>query len=205
MNLLTRGITATALLSLAGMGYTQDFSSEATFKSLLAPNYYNELFSSWQYGSPLDGQTTWTGVGTTYNAEASLASGLWSLQNALSTNAGNVTLVIDFANSPTQVFAFGGLFQDVDQSGANEGGNVTISFNGGHSMTLTDPTSPTFYGYISSTQLTTATITVSGGTQSTNYQYLADLYVGAPTSTPEPVTLGVLAVSGIALLRRRRK
>ena len=67
-----------AFAAAALLGHAQDFTSQAAFVAALNSDYYLESFSTFAFGSPLDGtSTTYNGPGNgTFDWQAFAASGL---------------------------------------------------------------------------------------------------------------------------------
>lgn len=199
-----RWAAAAAVLIFAACASAQEFTSEAGFVGALNPNYYHETFSSFYFGTTLDGSTTdWDAPGNgVYDFHAYAANGLFSDNQALSTFYNQDTLAITFANSATPVYAVGGNFTEVDQYGNNIAAQVILDFSDGHKVTLTNQSPTDFYGYISSQRITEVDL-VSDNSTYYEYVQLANFYVGQPT--PEPVTIAALGLGAAALIRRRAK
>src|SRR6267378_2880106 len=75
------------------------YTSEASFTLALNPTFYLEDFSSFTFGSPLNGsQTTYNAPGGNgYGWTAAAALGLYSNVSALSTNNANDPITITFS------------------------------------------------------------------------------------------------------------
>lgn len=195
------GLVALAAAASAGTEYYD----QGSFVAALSPDYYNETFSSFTYGSPLNGsQTDWDAPGNgSYSFHAFASGGLWSNNQALSTNYAYDTIKITFGNSPKPVYAVGGNFQETDISGNNLAGSITLDFSDGHSTTLTNPMPGDFFGYISNVQITEMDIVSDNNANYADWVQWANAFVGAP-ATPEPATMTALGIGALALIRRRR-
>jgi hypothetical protein len=188
---------AASTASAAGTFYT----TESSYLANTNPNYYLENFSSFTFGSPLDGtQTTYAAPGANgFGWTASAALGLYSNVSALSTNSANDPIMILFGGSP--VTSFGGIFANTDISGAIIPGTVTITTSAGDTMTVN---TNTFLGFTSATPFTSITMSAAGTTS--NWVQVDHFYTGA--AVPEPGTVGLLVVgaagiAGAAIKRRR--
>ena len=191
--------------SAAGTFYT----TEASFTLALNPVFYLEDFSSFTFGSPLNGsQPTYVAPGANgYGWTASAALNLYSNNSALSTNSANDPLTITF--SGLTVTAFGGIFSNTDISGDFITGTITITTSDPwrRPQSFVVPTSPgSFIGYTSAVPI--ASVTMSATSAATNNWVQVDhFYTGA--AIPEPgtmalLTLGVVGLAGAAIKRRRR-
>ena len=208
-------LMAGCMLAVTASAGAQDFTNSTSFLGAISPTYYHETFAGWAYGSPIGDTGTggtpevtyvgpgadgfdWTAIGGT-GIPAS-GQNLWSLPGAVSTEVNDISITFSFANSTNSVEAFGGNFQDVDSSGVNEAGSVVLSFMNGattvHSMTLTNDTSTSFYGYVSLTPFTSVVITIPTANE---FISAGNLY----TAAPEPASLAVLGLAALALVRRR--
>jgi MYXO-CTERM domain-containing protein len=213
-------LTLTGVVALAMSASAQDFSNSGSFLGAINSNYYHETFAGWAYGNPIGDAGTggtpqvsyagpgangfdWTAIGGTGVPNA--GQNLWSLPGALSTEVNDVSITFNFSNSTNAVSAFGGTFQDTDQSGVNQNGSVVLTFMNGsttlHTMTLTNDSASSFYGYVSSTPFTSVVVTIP-----TTAEFISagSLYTGAMTAAPEPASFAVLGLAGLALIRRRR-
>jgi hypothetical protein len=193
VTIVTVAITASA--------FAQDFNSESTFVAALNSNYYNELFNEggWANGNLLTPPWAAPGNGTfDWNANVTFGN-LYELTGALSTDA-NTDWTVSFSNSATPVYAFGGIFNATNTT-SNDFDQFELEFSNGHNENLTNSSGNDFYGYISTTALTSVTF---HRLTSTDFISIADVYTGIPVATPEPFSIAGFGVAGLALLRRRR-
>ncbi|HLO99255.1 MAG TPA: PEP-CTERM sorting domain-containing protein [Fimbriimonas sp.] len=192
--------TVAGLVGLTVSANATFYTSEAAFLAAIDPTFYLEDFSSFTFGSPLDGtQTSWNAPGGNgYGWTASAVQGLWSNTSALSTNVANDPIVISFTGLP--VTAFGGFLNNTDIGGSSQGGTVTMLMSNGDTLTVNDGT---FLGWVGSTAVSSATITAAG--VGLDWGQLDHAYTGEiATSVPEPASMAALGLGAIALLRRRK-
>jgi hypothetical protein len=162
---------APQMVSSGGTFYT----SETAFLAAINPTFYVEDFSSFTYGSPLNGpQTTYNSPGGNgYSWTATCSTGFYSSPSALSTTNPNVPISISFTGAT--VTALGGIFSNVDFNANAIPGTVTIttSDGGSHSITFATPTSG-FLGYRSSVPITSMTMSSTSAAQ--NYVQVDHFY-----------------------------
>jgi len=191
-------IALAASSALAGTFY----STEASFVAAIQPSPYIENFSSFTFGSPLNGtQTTYVAPGGNgFGWTAAATGGLYSNSSALSTNLAQDPLTINFTSG--NVTALGGNFTNTDISGAIIPGTVTIVTSDGGTQTVTNPTAASFLGYTSTVPIVSVTITSAGAT---NNWPQVDHFYSARGAVPEPASIGVAAMGlGLIAARRRR-
>lgn len=195
----------------AAMG-GQVYSSEASFLAKLESGYYLEDFSSYAYGSPLDGTAAsltqdYSG-GSGYQYRASALSALYSNESALSTNSVYDALKIEFTGAP--VTAVGGIFTATDVSGGLLASDVVIKLSDGTTVILDNPTSSSFWGYTSDVAITSMTLDAP---DSPNFAWptLDHFYVGSVSATAIPLPaaawaglglMGAMAVRRVVGLRK---
>lgn len=204
----TKTLLSLAFIAIAGAALAQDFNTEAGFKSALKAGYYTEDFSGMTFGNPLNGtQTDWDAPGNgTYNFHAFAGKGLYSGNANISVNVAYDALVISFANSPNTVTAFGGLFSSSDSSGNVSTGDVSVLFDNGHTVTLSNPQLNNFYGFVNNVGIASVTINVvNPGDGINRWIEGTHFIVGQGAPVPEPSSIAVLGLGAVALLRRRRK
>lgn len=133
---------------------------------------------------------------------------------ALSTTSAGRPLIFVLTQIGGPVYALGGNFWLRDQFGAVQGGSINVQVGrvGGtvESFVLTSTGPTDYFGVVSSTQLSFVSITptspmmvVGAGSGSTGPFITADNITIAGL-IPGPGTAGVLALSGLVAMRRRR-
>jgi opacity protein-like surface antigen len=98
------------------------------------------------------------------------------------------------------VTAIGGNFFLTDFLGSVRGGSFSLTMNDGTTQSFTDAGADNFFGYISSSPITSLTFTPPG--PFTSWATIDNLYVGqaaAVSQTPETSTMGLL-LGGLSLL-----
>lgn len=176
-----------------------NYYNEPSFLAALAGPYYVEDFVGYTYGAPLDGTQTSQAYGPVngfaYNALC--AGGLWSNESALSTNSAFDTIMLEFTGAP--VTAVGGNLMVTDINGNIISGDVIITLEDGSQQVLTDQTANSFFGFSTTMPIASVEFTADGTVNS--WVQLDHLYVG---QIPEPASLALLALGGLAAIRRRR-
>ncbi|HJX25730.1 MAG TPA: PEP-CTERM sorting domain-containing protein [Chthoniobacterales bacterium] len=203
---ITAALAVVALASSASAAGTF-YTTEASFTLALNPVFYLEDFSSFTFGSPLNGtQPTYVAPGANgYGWTAAAALNLYSNISALSTNSANDPITLTF--SGLSVTAFGGIFSNTDISGAFIPGTITVTTSDGGVEVLSIPTSPgSFIGYTSAVPIVSMVMSATSGATN-NWIQVDHFYTGA--AIPEPgtmalLTLGVVGLAGAAIKRRRR-
>lgn len=162
------------------------YTDEATFASALGAYHFDDFMSPRDVGTP---------IGFTFTASA--ASGLYPLTGAISTNASEEALHVDFTGLP--VTAFGGIFWPTDVSGNNAVGDMTLTVDG-TSLTISQADSTTFRGFLSAVPFSSVDI----ATNDSNYwPTLTDFYVGqAAVPVPASLLLIVGPLAGLFTYRR---
>lgn len=186
------------------------YTNEAAFLAAIQAGYYLEDFSTYVYGSPLDGSQTTQNYGPVngFSYQASAPDGLWSNTSALSVNTSTDSLLITFTGAP--VTAVGGIFTSTDVNG----NHIALSISAGVLGTsLTDFSGTMFAGFTSDVPLAWLRVDAFDFLPSIfNWPQLDHFYVGQAQTRdgaiPEPLTalgvaLGVSAAAGA--LRRRAK
>ena len=192
MQIMKNILLPLALLAHASTGMAADttYTDQASFLAQLAPGYYQETFSSYSYGSPLTYDNTGLGPlsqsygpvnGYSWTATETLQLGLFSVQNALSTNYSADPLVITFTGAP--VTALGGAVSSVDLNGNVYQEPVVITLSDGANYTLNSGSG--FVGFTSDAPIASITLEPTSPAQD-NYAALANFYVGANISAPVP-------------------
>lgn len=194
---------------------------QATFIASLQPGYYLEDFSSLvgpgEISSPIDfsgGAFAYTAStpGNFYAVQTPGGSGNQVLSTLFAEDA--ITLTFTSGN----VTAVGGFFLVTDLNGDIATGSITLNFNDGTTVTLTNQTLSTFTGYVSPgvpiTSLTVSAIQPPNGEGDARWPTVDDLIVGAVAENglppdngviPEPSTLWLLAGGILAVALGRRK
>lgn len=194
---LSFGFTAAA-----GWSYTNYFS-EAAFLAAIQPNFYLEDYSSYTYGSPLNGTQTSQAYGPTngYAYTVTNANGLWSNLSALSTNSAHTANVVTFDPNYNPVTAIGGNFTATDINGNIIPGTVTITDANGATWTLTGQTGSSFFGFTSTVPIVSAAFNCPNLNDGVNRWVQMDhFYVGQ--IIPEPASLLLIGLAGLMLRRR---
>ncbi|MFZ4702292.1 MAG: PEP-CTERM sorting domain-containing protein [Candidatus Methylumidiphilus sp.] len=200
------------LLSVLSTGTAQasiiTYTNRATFLGLLQPGYYEDTMSDVTRGSISGASTTRSGNGysVTYTAPS---GGLYSATGAMSTN--NATNNLIASSLSANSYAVGGYFYLVDFDGAYQaftGNNISaVAANGiDPNSSLSAVNSATnFFGWISTTPITSVTVNAGGSTPS-RYNTMTDVIVGASStsSVPEPGTLALLLLGGAIGFAKRR-
>jgi len=175
------------------------YTDEASFVSMLAPDYYNEVFAGWTWGNPLDSsQLTWDSpVVNGYSWTASSEDGLWSYVGALSTN-NNKPLIFTFTGAP--VTAVGGYFASTDVNGDVIAQDLIVMLSNGTIETINGTA---FRGFTTDKPISSISF-IPIQTPFANYPKI-DFYVG--TAVPEPTTMALMlaGLAGLGIARRRSK
>ncbi len=176
-----------------------NYYNEPSFLAALAGPYYVEDFTGYTYGSPLDGNQTSQAYGPVngYSYNALCAGGLWSNLSSLSTNSAFDTITLEFTGAP--VTAVGGNLVVTDINGNLISGDVIITLEDGSQQVLTNQTANDFFGFSTTIPIASVEFTADGTVNS--WVQLDHLHVG---QIPEPASLALLALGGLAAIRRRR-
>ena len=189
------------------------FTDQAAFLAATAPGYYKETFDSLATGN--DGQTTLNFSQSGFSYTAAVSDPLIDTFFPFTIPGGNSSDVVlgnnysgesySFNFTSGNVTAVGGFFFNADPNGnVLTGDEFTINIDGlTQPLTVTTTGQDTFIGFVSSTPFTKLTLTPL------DYEYVGtnDLIVGT-SAVPEPSTMLVAAVGGLAMLaytRRRRR
>jgi hypothetical protein len=191
------------LLAGAASAYAATvYTNEADFLAAIAGGggYMLEDFNGYTYGS-FTGYTLQLGPQNGYagllKAEGGANSFLWSGYGDMSTNSALDYLRTDFNGNPT--YSVGGYFYPTDISGYFVVGmGVVIDLSDGTHYTFTPQSKTEFRGFVSSVPLTWMK---NDAPDSTSYYWptMDHYYI----DSPEPASLGLLALGALALLRRR--
>ena len=193
------------ITAVPSLGTVIQFTDEAVFQAALTPGYYLENFNYAPWLTVEDPAIPNTSFGPTNGWEYDISSpqGLSGQPTPAPDSGGAVapynggqTLTVAFTGPlPTAV---GGTFWVTNVSGTFvPGGVVTIKIFSDATYTYLDAVDyPAFSGFISNSPITSMTISTAG-----NWASMDNLYVGVP----EPMTLGLLVIGGLALLIRKRK
>ncbi|MBN1514315.1 MAG: PEP-CTERM sorting domain-containing protein [Phycisphaerae bacterium] len=176
------------------------YYDEPSFQAALAGPYYVEDFSDYTYGDPLDGNQTSQAYGPVngfaYNARS--ANGLWSNESSLSTNQELDALTLEFTGAP--VTAFGGNMVVTDKDGNIIAGDLVVTLADMTQITLSNQVASSFFGV--TTEIPMLSITFEPDPEADDaWIQLDHLYVG---QVPEPASLALLVLGGLAAIRRRR-
>lgn len=194
---------------------------QATFIASLQPGYYLENFSGLVGPGDIPSPINFSGGAFAYTAAA--PGGFYAVQTP--SGSGNQVLSTTFGDDPItltftsgNVTAVGGFFLVTDINGDIATGSITLTFNDGTTVTLTNQTLSSFTGYVSPglpiTSLTILAVQPQGDGASV-WPTVDDLIVGAAAENgtppngdgaiPEPSTLWLLAGGIVAVVIGRRK
>lgn len=183
------------------------YTEEATFLNLLQPGYFQDNFDGVTLGSIQGASSTRTGGDFSVTYTASFDT-LFSIPGGMSTASSDANLIATLSGS--DIFAVGGYFFLTNFNGNVEpfpGESITATASNGIDadapLTNLDNSATNFFGWISTTPITT--VTVSG---SSEFNSLDNFIVGAadaPAPAPEPGTLALLALGAAGLMRRRKQ
>jgi len=190
---------ATASAPAAGTFYTD----ESQFVLAIGPVRSVEDFSSFTFGSPLDGtQLTYDAPGDNgFDWTAFSATGLYSNTSALSVSVGNTSITIGFTGDT--VTAIGGIFADTDVDGNSIPGMVTVTTSDGSMQTIATTTDG-FLGYVSDTPIVSITMIATGDAPN-NFIQVDHFYTAIAIPEPATVSLTLVGLGVLALVARRRR
>jgi len=195
---------ALAAVALASSAYAAVFTNEAAFVAAIQPSPYIENFSSFTFGSPLDGtQFTYVAPGANgYGWTASAANGLYSNTSSISTNTAFDALTFTFSGNP--VTAIGGNITNTDISGNVIPGSVDIVLSNGQTFTVANQNLSSFWGWTSDTNVPIASVSFDTQTSATNGWPQVDHFYTATRAVPEPA-IGSVLMAGVGLIAARRR
>ncbi len=199
-------VTLVLLLIISTASGAMMYTDEASFQAALDAGYYLEEFNVYNNWNGVSSPQSLGPVnGWEYDVSASTGS-LWALavySGCLSTQYGDAVLTITFTGSQ-EVKAVGGNLFGSDWDGNVMSDTIHVELSDG-TYDDYDSTAGYFRGFTSSVPITSLSVSVLGATHDENwpgpYPTVDHLYVG----TPEPATLGLLILGGLAIFRRRRK
>lgn len=215
--LTTSALLGGALLFLAGGANAAltTYTDRTTFLAALQAGYFEDTFAGVGFGGIQGASSVRSGSG--YSVTYSASSGtLFSAVGAMGPNTATASLIATVSGSPTSVYAFGADFFFTDFSGNF---NSFSSFNPvpvGTAVNGVDPSSvlssgsntvSNFYGWISTTPLTSVTMSAGSLSPITHWAAMDNVIVGQAatvSAAPEPTTLALLGIGALALVRRRR-
>jgi len=203
------GLVLVAALPLPSMAAITLYTNKASFLTALTPGFYEETDLA---NNP--SQPNYSGSGFAY-----VMSDVGDFMGA--TASGDLTTTADTASLNftfnAGIKAFGAYFYSSNEDGNFAIGDIEIKVNNGSEQVFATPTdapSPTsstsFYGFISDTNLSTASIkTLSSTSGNLRYPTVGSVIVGTtgggPTPAPVPVPLlGAAAAFGASRRLRRR-
>lgn len=216
--LATSALLGCSLLLLAGGANASitTYTNRASFLAALQAGYFEDNFTGVAFGGIQGTSNSRSGNGYSVAYSASVST-LFSAVGAMSVNSVSANLIATVSSSPTSVYAFG-----ADFFFTNSSGNFN-SFSGfnpipvGTAVNGVDPSSvlssgsntlTNFYGWISTTPLTSVTMTSGALSPQGHWATMDNVVVGqaalVSSSAPEPTTLALLGLGVVALVRRRR-
>lgn len=194
---------------------------QATFIASLQPGYYLEDFAGLTGPGTISSPINFSGGAFAYTASApgdfyAVQTPSGSGNQVLSTSFGDDPITLTFTSG--NVTAVGGFFLVTDINGDIAAGSITLTFNDGTTVTLTNQTLGSFTGYLSPglpiTSLTVFAVQPDGDGASI-WPTVDDLIVGSMAENgtppngdgviPEPSTLWLLAGGIVAVAIGRRK
>ena len=173
------------------------YSDKAAFEAALAPGSYTEsqMYSTYpNYAG---------GSGFSYTVGASGGPYRIGANDLMASSADPSTMVFNFGSG---IKAFGGYLYSVSFLDEYVPVSLQISLNGGSFVTTETPSSATtFYGFISDSLLTNATITRDSDFYVTAGSVIVGTTASAPAAAPGPLPLfGAAAAFGWSRRLRRR-
>ncbi len=197
-------VLGSALLAvLPASAATTVYTSQASFLAALDPGSYDETFDEFIQGNTLASPLNFSLGGFGYSAAVADGSPFYTEgvpgDTYLSTNTDARAIVFTLATG--NLNAIGGDFFLTDTLGAFSQGMVSLILNDSTTATLTNPTSTSFLGFISSVPIGSLTFTSPAAP---GYATVNNLVVGQ--AVPEPTTCLLLAGGALPLassLRRR--
>ncbi len=200
-----RSVGGLAMLAFASLASAAQYTSEGAFVANLNPGYYREQFTSYPLNSGPATPMAFTG-GSGYAYQASTGAQAFLIfdvaGNKYLTTSGTETfqwsspVTITFTGAP--VTAIGGAFFMTTAFGGLAGSDVAVTLSDGASVVLSGQTNGSFFGYTSSSPIASLTISPPA---THHFVAIDNLYVG---SAVVPAPAGVLALAGLAAVRRRR-
>ncbi len=199
-----RTVALAAALALGAIPARADltFTDQTSFLANVQPGYYLENFNTLPGYTDLGSPLSFSGNGFSYDAIA--VDGVYTTQAiagdvALSTFNSGQSLTIAFTGAP--VTAVGGNIYGSDINGIYTPGAITMQLANGDSITLPDPTPTSFAGFITSSPIVSLAIFPENFDPG-YWATLDNLIVGvsAVPAVPEPSTMTIGAVCGLAML-----
>lgn len=195
-----KALSITALGLTAFSAHASWYYDENTFLRALKPDYYNEQLTTFDFGTPLNGQASYTAPGANgYGWNTIVRGGLFSLKNALSTYSDADQLELDFTGKT--VTAFGAKMSNTF-FGDPISGQISMDLNNGQlaSKLVSGSGTYSFLGWVGNDPISNVLINAD------DYPAIKDITTGQ-SAAPVPEPASMLAIGGgiLAMIRRKRK